>query len=202
MNCPKCGFTTESEKGFKMHMTSNHSGYSVDDLSAVGITPNRRDIARGMAGNNSASEVTSQAPDSEPTLFDMGSPAKKPRKARQAQQSESPEAQAAKERILRLRCSRMASLPYSLLANMLDEPSVKLTEQETEDLTQSYVTLAQSYGWEGASKLILWGDVLICHTAIVMSKERKQAIVKKIESFGLSATDIEQTENLEDGNNQ
>ncbi len=193
MNCTKCGFQTESEKGFKMHMSQSHGGYSLDELRGAGIVPNQRDIARSLAGNNSAKEVTESAPENEPTVGEQ----KKPRKSKNSPQAENPDVLAAKERILRLRCQRIASLPYSLLANMLDEPSIKLSEQETEDLTQSYLTLAQAYGWEGASKLILWGDVLICHTAIVMCKERKEVILKKVESFGIPSEVAEQTENAE-----
>ena len=183
MKCPKCTFETDSDQGFKAHMSKSHKGFTVADLKAVGIKPNERDIARSLAGNTSAKEVTDQAPDSEPKIGDAGSePAKRTRRAKL--QTEDPEVLAAKERILRARCARMASLPYTLLAKVMGDDAIRLDAEEEQDLTEAYVTVARAYGWEGTSKLILWGDVMICHAAIVMERERKEAIFKAVGMAG------------------
>lgn len=172
------GFQTDSEQGFKSHMSKSHGGFTLDDLKEQGITPSTRDIARSLAGNTSAREVTEQAPDSEPRPGDSSQPKTRTRRPRAGEVD--PEVEKAKQAILRLRCKRMATLPYSLLAGMLGDESIKLSEVEAEELTQAYVTLATAYGWEGTSKLIIWGDVMICHAAIIGQKERKEAIMKAV----------------------
>lgn len=179
MKCPKCNFETESEQGFKAHMSKSHGGFGIDDLKGAGIKPNQRDIARSLAGNSSSSEVTSQAPESEPKIGEAGADVKT-RTRRAKVQVDDPEVAAAKERILRARCSRMASLPYTLLAKLVGDDSIKLDRDEEAQLTESYVTVARAYGWEGTSKIILWGDVMICHAAILMDGERKEAIFNAI----------------------
>lgn len=181
MKCSRCDFETESEQGFKAHMSKSHGGFTVEDLKAQGIKPNQRDIARSLAGNESSKQVTEQAPDSEPKLGESGEPrrARKPRGP-----AIDPAIEAAKENIIRLRCQRIATLPYSLLAGILGEPEIKLSEEETTMLTESYVTIAKAYGWEGTSKLLLWGDVMICQTAIIMQPERKEAIFKSLGLVG------------------
>lgn len=181
MKCPKCQQECNGETGLRRHMSMSHGGYSTDELKSVGIKPNQKDIARAMAGNASSKEVTDQAPDSEPKIGDAGSqPGKRARRAKA--ETLDPEVEAAKERILRARCARMASLPYTLLAKLVGDDAVKLSQEEEADLTESYVTVARAYGWEGTSKFILWGDVMICHAAIVMDPDRKKAIFDAIGS--------------------
>jgi hypothetical protein len=194
MKCPKCSFETESEQGFRTHMSKTHKGYSESDLKSVGLKPNQRDIARGLAGNQSSKEVTDTAPDSEPKIGEAGAPATRTRRTKAQMQQEDPEVAAAKERILRARCSRMASLPYTLLAKLVGDDAVKLSPEEEADLTESYICVARSYGWEGTSKLILWGDVMICHAAIVMDPERKKAIFDAVNAMGQPEAVLEQTE--------
>ena len=195
MNCPQCQQECNGETGLRRHMSMTHGGYSVEDLKKVGVTPNRKDIARALAGNTSAKEVTEQAPDTEPKIGEVGEV--KTRTRRSKTQTEDPAILAAKENILRLRCSRIASLPYSLLANVMDEPEIKLSKEEEEMLTESYLTLAKAYGWEGTSKLLLWGDVLIVQTAIVMAPERKKAIFDKLGMIGQPEAVTEQVTDTE-----
>ena len=170
--CPKCQKEFANEYSLKSHLTSQHKGYNLDDLKAAGIEPTKRDIARAMAGNQSAAEVSSQAPASEPAPGQTGEPVKRTRRSRN---EADPAAEAAKERILRARCERIASLPYSLLASMTGEEDIRLDETEKADITEAYVTLSKAYGWEGTSKLILWGDVMICSAAPFAKKERRAA---------------------------
>lgn len=175
MKCPKCSFESDNEKGVKSHMTSVHGSYNLEDLKAAGITPNERDIARSLAGNASASEVSQGAPESEPKPGD-----KKPttRRSRSTAPVEDPAVAEAKAKIIRARCQRIASLPYSLLASLLGDESLKLDFGEEQMLTESYVCLANAYGWEGTSKLILWGDVLIVNAAVIA--RRKDAVFNAI----------------------
>lgn len=180
MKCPQCSFETESEQGFKSHLTKSHGGFSVDDLKGAGITPTQRDIARALAGNTSAREVTEQAPDAEPRPGEGTTTARAPRTRRPRAPEIDPEVERAKERILRARCERIASLPYSLLAGICGDESIRLSTNEKIELTEAYVTLSKAYGWEGTSKLLLWGDVMICHAAIVGQKERKEALFQAI----------------------
>jgi hypothetical protein len=195
MQCPKCSFQTESEIGFKAHMSKSHGGYDLETLKGVGIKPSRGDIARNLAGNTSAAEVTSQAPDKEPSVGDSGPTTRRTRKSKEVAD---PAVEAAKEQIVRLRCQRIASLPYTLLAKIVGDEAVKLDEQEEIMLTESYVTLAKAYGWEGTSKLLLWGDVLICQAAIVMDPERKAAIMRAVENFGMAQEVTEQVESQQE----
>jgi hypothetical protein len=191
VKCPQCSQELESEGGLKRHMTTKHGGYTIDNLKDAGIRPNYKDIARALAGNTSAKDVTDSAPDSEPKIGEGGSEPKT--RARRAKvQQEDPDVLAAKERILRARCSRMASLPYTLLSKIMGEESIRLSLEEERDLTESYVTVARAYGWEGTSKLILWGDVMICHAAIVMDPERKGAILKAVGMVGQPESAVEQ----------
>jgi hypothetical protein len=194
VKCPRCTFETENEKGFKMHMSKSHGGYNVDDLKGVGITPNQRDIARSLAGNTSAQEVTSQAPDKEPGPGDAGQVT---RTRRSKTPAVDPEVERAKEQILRLRCQRIASLPYTLMANLLSEPSVKLNAEEEAMVTESYFTLAKAHGWEGASKLLLWGDVCICQAAVIAAPKRKEAFMRAANMFGQPEQVKEETQAVE-----
>jgi hypothetical protein len=191
MQCSVCQKEYANEYSLKTHMTNMHGGFSVDQLKASGIKPSRKDIARSLAGNTSASEVTGQAPEKEPGVGDSA-PIKRTRKSKE---STDPAVEAAKEQIIRLRCQRMASLPYTLLANLMGEPAIKLNEQEESMLTESYVTLAKAYGWEGTSKLLLWGDVFICQAAIVAAPDRKEAIFNAVGMIGQPEAVAEQTEN-------
>src|ERR1700686_1219555 len=120
--CAKCGKDFANESSLKTHYTGQHGGYDLSDLKASGVTPTKRDIARQLAGNASSSEVSKQAPESEPAI---GQEVGTKRKRRSSGQ-EDPDVLAAKERILRARCQRAASLPYTLLGNILGEPDIKL----------------------------------------------------------------------------
>lgn len=196
MKCPQCSAEPDGDRAFKTHMTRHHGGYDVETLKKAGIKPNVRDIARSLAGNTSSKDVTDNAPDSEPKVGDTGET--KTRTRRTKVQTDDPEVLAAKERILRARCSRMASLPYTLLSKMLGDESVRLSLDEERDLTESYVTVARAYGWEGTSKLILWGDVMICHAAIVMDPERKEAILKAVGMVGQPEQVVEEVQATEE----
>lgn len=177
MKCPQCSFETESEKGFKMHMTMTHKGYSTDELKSAGITPNRRDIARQLAGDASSKDVSGSAPDSEPKIGEGDVQGKRTRRSKQVID---PAIEEAKERILRARCERIASLPYSLMASLTGEPDFKLTHEEKQDLTEAYLTLSKANGWEGTSKLILWGDVMICQASTFARPERRAAMSRLV----------------------
>jgi len=161
-------------------MSKSHGGFSIEELKEVGIKPNQRDIARSLAGNESAAQVTAQAPESEAKPGEVAE--KKTRRSRMS--SVDPEVEKAKENILRLRCQRFASLPYSLMSAIFGDEAIKLSHEEESMLTESYVTLAKAYGWEATSKLILWGDVMICHAVITFKPERKEAILAKLGMIG------------------
>ena len=175
VKCSKCGKDYSSEVTYRAHMSSQHGGYSSEDLKASGVKPNRRDIARQLAGDDSSKSVSNAAPDSEPKIGEDG-----PKRTRRSKQTEDPEIQAAKDNILRARCLRAASLPYTLLGGLLGEPDIKLSKEEAAQLTESYFTLAKAKGWEGASMWILYTDVIICHAAIVSVKERRDAFGRVI----------------------
>jgi hypothetical protein len=175
--CPKCGKDFSSDNALKQHMSNIHKGFTVSDLKQAGVKPTKRDIARELAGNQSSAEVTSAAPESEPKL---GEDTATPRRTRRSKQAVDPAVEQAKERILRARCERAASLPYSLLASITGEPDVRLDDTEKADLTEAYLTLSKAYGWEGTGKLILWTDVLICQVAIIAKPDRKAALTRAI----------------------
>lgn len=174
--CPKCQKDFATEGSLKVHLSNMHGGYSVDDLKTAGITPTKRDIARNLAGNVSASEVSEQAPDTEPKIGESSEPQRRTRRTKTAVD---PAIEAAKDRILRARCERIASLPYSLLASLTGEEDIRLDATEKADITEAYVTLSKAYGWEGTSKLILWSDVMIC-TAAPFAKPQRRAALKRI----------------------
>lgn len=174
--CPKCQKEYASEASLKAHMGAYHGGYSIEDLKAAGITPTKRDIARSMAGDASAKDVSGQAPESEPKAGETNA-APRTRRPRNAVD---PEVEAAKERILRARCERMASLPYSILASVTGEKDIRLDATEKADITEAYVTLAKAKGWEATSTFILWTDALICSAAPFAKKERREALKRVI----------------------
>lgn len=176
------GVHFDSPLGWKMHMSKTHGQYTEEDMKEVGVTPSARDIARNLAGNTSAREVAEKAPDSEPTIGEADGKPQGVRRRRTQAPAVDPEVEAAKERIIRARCQRIATLPYSLLAGLVGDDRVRLSDLEARELTEAYVTLSKAYGWEGTSKLLLWGDVMICHAAIIGQKDRKEAILGKFSS--------------------
>jgi len=188
--CPKCDKDFATEGSLKVHLSNMHGGYSVDDLKQAGIKPTRRDIARNLAGNESAKDVTSNAPESEGPAGGASEPQRRTRKSKQAVD---PDVEAAKDRILRARCERVASLPYSLLASLTGEEDIRLDATERADITEAYVTLSKSYGWEATARWILWGDVMIA-TAMPFASPKRRAALGRV--AGLSNN---QDENEEKG---
>jgi hypothetical protein len=166
-----------------------HGGYSVDDLKQAGIKPTRRDIARNLAGNESAKDVTSNAPDNEGSVGGTNEPAA--RRTRRSKLATDPAVEEAKERILRARCERVASLPYSLLASLTGEEDIRLSETERADITEAYVTLSKSYGWEATARWILWGDVMIA-TAMPFASPKRRAALGRVAGLANHAENEEE----------
>jgi hypothetical protein len=173
MKCPQCEFTTDSDKGFKSHMSKSHGGYYQKDLTEAGITANRSDIARSLdSGRKSIGDTLADAPEGE-TENDKGKGARAPRqsKANRAEAEQQAEFERLRPLLLR-KWERRLRIPYGMWARLSGDPNVALSSEELKEGAEMHVDFVQAMGWLRAGKVEAVVDLAMWHGATILSRSK------------------------------
>lgn len=170
MKCPSCTFETESEQGFKQHMSKTHGGYSLDQLRGAGITPTRADTARALdSGRTSIADTVAGAPESETADEFKSKTTRGSSKASRAEAQQIAEFERLRP-LLISKWKRRLRIPYSLWARLANDPEIALSETEATEGAEMHVELMQAMGWLRAGKIEAVADLILWHGGTILGR--------------------------------
>lgn len=172
--CPLCPWESETERGWRTHMSRTHTGYNREQLQAAGIEENVGDRLKFMSGFKSMEDVRAAAPDTEGAdagRAGAGPIAKRPRLSKDEQEKLAMQAEFDRLRpLLVKKWARRLRTPYSLWARLANDPKISLTDEEAEEGAEMHVELMQAMGWMHAGKIEAWADLFMWHGATILGR--------------------------------
>jgi hypothetical protein len=180
LKCPHCGDTARigTDKGWRRHMSSQHGGYTKEQLQTAGIEENAGDRIRYLsAGFQSLTEVRNAAPESEgeaSATAQRGSgpvSARRPRLSKEEQQKASEQAEFDRLKpVLLAKWRRRLRIVYGTWARLAEDEKIRLTDDEADEGSEMHVELMQAFGWIRAGKIEAVVDLCMWHGAMILSR--------------------------------
>jgi hypothetical protein len=177
--CPGCGYENQTERGWRVHMSRSHGGYSKEDLEKAGIEQSAHDRIKFMSGFRSLEEVQAAAPATEGEgQAASGQPAARggriartPRLSKEEQEKAAELAEFERLKpVLLKKWQRRLRMVYGVWARLAEDPKIKLSDDEAEEGSEMHVELMQAFGWIHAGKIEAVVDLLMWHGGMVLSR--------------------------------